>query len=376
MSEIQQGTAGRFGFLKQSAFNTIQSTDGSFHYLAFTNCGYGVQQGVDQLPTESGASRALGAGTFKTGAWSQGNVDFIPRLDNRIYYLLEAVFGSASSYEDQTVAQVEAAAGTTVDVHSHLFGFDMDDEFDLPWLTTHRLLPHTTAASEVGEITQDARIGQFLLSAGAGAYAEARLALQGRVNNATVFDINPGWSSPTLDEDDTYMLTTCAGSVKLSVSSGTPGTLTEFDAANLMLGITNNLMGPNDARKIGSMHPISYPCMSRTIVMQTTFFIDDYDFYVQTFGGAANPVADVGVSCTPVTGDVDFTLQSPALIGVTSEYHLLRFLTDQANVEWTVAPLVLVPDQPVLVQATGTLKRASAGRDMYMYIQNGQYPYS
>lgn len=375
MAEIQQGTAGRFGLLKQSAFNTIQSSDGSFHYFPFISCGYGVQQGVGQLPTESGNSKALGGGTYKTGAWAAGNVDIIPRMDNRIYHLLEGVFGDASTYTDQTIAQVIADSGSEVGVNTHLFGFADGSEFDIPWFTTHRLLPHSTASSQVGEITQDARIGNFMLTAGAGAYATSRLGLLGRVNNATVFDLNPGWAAPTLDDSDTYLLTTCAGSVKLSVTDGTPSTLTEFDVGNVMMGVTNNLTGPNDLRKIGSMHPISYTVLSRTIVFQTTFFISDYDFYVQVFCGGADPVIDAGVSCTPVAGDIDITLQSPAVIGSTSEYHEMRIRTTQANVQWTAAPLVLVPDQPVLIQATGTLKRVDAGRDIECYIQNGQASY-
>ena len=65
--QIQQGTAGRFGILKQSAFNTPQSTDTSFYYTAFTNCGFGPVEAQGSLPPEAGNTKALPRGVFKAG---------------------------------------------------------------------------------------------------------------------------------------------------------------------------------------------------------------------------------------------------------------------------------------------------------------------
>jgi hypothetical protein len=92
---LQQGTAGRFGMLKQSALGTPQATDSEFYYVAFTGCDFSPAQGVAQLPPEAGNLQALPRGTYKTGVVGAGGLDCIPRLDNRFGYWLEAALGEA-----------------------------------------------------------------------------------------------------------------------------------------------------------------------------------------------------------------------------------------------------------------------------------------
>ena len=72
----------------------------------------------------------------------------------------------------------------------------------------------------------------------------------------------------------------------------------------------------------------------------------------------------------------DFTLASPDLIGSTAEYHKLRFRTTGGNVQWQTRPIVLVPNQPVVLAMTGTIVPASSGRDFECYIQNGTETYA
>lgn len=373
---IIQGTKGRFGILKQTAFDTPQSTDSSFYYFAFTNLDFGPVQGSGQLPQEAGNNDPLPRGVFKTGVFAAGGIDFIPRLDNRIGYWLEAVFGDVSNYSDQTIAQVIASSGSTVDVHTHLFGFQDSDKFELPYLTCHRFLPSHTSADEVGEIIQDVRVASWTLQATAAAVVASRGELLGRCSGTTIFDINPGWSTPTLDDSNTFMVTACDGEVKLSVTGGTPGTLTEFDTSVVGLQVVNVLLPPNRSRSIGSAHPKDYPVLSRIITVNVILYIEDYDLYIQTFAGAQDPVVDSSWSCDPLDGDIDFTLASPDLIGATSEYHKLRFRTTGGNVQWQTRPIVLVPNQPVVLAMTGTIVPAGSGRDFECYIQNGTETYA
>jgi hypothetical protein len=239
----------------------------------------------------------------------------------------------------------------------------------------HRYLPHDTAADQVGEIVQDVRVANWVLNIPAGAPVTNRIDMLGRAIPTTVWDIDPGWSAPTLDDDDAFLVTACTGSVQLSVTGGTPGSLTEFDAAGARLTWSNNLLPPNQTRRIGSPHPKDFPVLSRAITLECTLFVDDYDLYVQTFGGAASPVVDTGWSCTPLAGDFDITLQSPELIGSTSTYHQMRIRTVDGNVRWLARPIVLVPNRVVMLQMTGTVIPATTNRDVYVYMQNDHANY-
>jgi len=374
MAELQIGTKGRVGFLKQTAYDTIQAADGSFHYFPYLNCTLGVIQGATQLPPETGGS-ALPRGYLKTGSWAAGALDIVPRLENRIGWLLEAACGDASSYPDQNISQVEAGSGATVDCHTHMFGFANADDFALPYLTAHKLLPHTTAADEVGEIYQDIHVSQLRIDIAPQTYVRMHLEMLGRSNPTTVFDIEPGWTMPTFDTDDTFLVTSCSGTVKIGATGGAPGTLTEFEAGATSITLANNLLPPTQTMKIGSMFHKDHPTLSRAIVINTVILIDDYDLYVQTFGAAADPVIDTGISCTPLDGDIDIELASAALIGATTEYYKLRFLTESGNVKWTARPINPLPNQPIVVMLTGTVVNATSGRDFKLYIQNGQANY-
>lgn len=370
MSEqpLQLGTAGLFGLHKQADFDTIYTTN-DFYWFPFTGCDFSPVQRQGALPMESGA-KSLPRGVFKAGVHAAGGLDFIPRLENRFGWILEAVCGDASFYDDQTIAQVIAEAGATAGVDTHLFGFQDADEFAIPYLTTRRLLPHDTAASQVGEIIQDVRIGAFTLNVMGQQIVTARIDMLGRMKPTVPLDLNPNWPDPTYDADDTFMVTSCAGSVKLSITDGTPSTLTAFDVRTASLIWTNNLLPPQAGARIGSPHPRDFPVLSRGIGINVIVYVADYDLYMQTLGGPANPVADTGWSCTPLKGDIDVTLLSPAEIASTGEYYTLRYRTDQANINWMTRPIVLVPNQPVLVQMTGMVAPVSSGRPFYIYLQN------
>lgn len=373
---LQQGTAGRLGMLKQSALGTIQETDSEFHYLAFTGCDFAPAQGVAQLPPEAGNTQALPRGTYKTGVVAAGGMDFIPRLDHRFGYWLEAALGDCSTHSDQSIAEYIAGSGSTAGCNTHLFGFDPDDHFSLPYLTTHKYYPHDTDAETMGEIIQDVRVQQLVVNAVSADVLRARLDLLGRAAATTVWDIEPGWSSPTLDNNARFAVTSCAGEVKLSITGGTPGTLTAFDVMNGRLTIRNNLLPPNRARIIGSGHPVDYPCLSRQIIFETVILVDTYDTYIQMLSGAASPVVDAGWSCLMTAGDIDVSFLSDELIGATGEYYTLRYRTTEGNVDWSARPIVLVPNEPVVLALQGVVTSVTTSDlPFQFFLQNDHASY-
>ena len=377
MAELQMGTAGRFGVLKQAAFNTRQTTDSSFHYYAFTECSYGPIEAVAELPLEAGSTNPLSGGMYKTGLTYAGNVRMIPRLDNRIAYLLEATVGDISTFADVTIAQHIATVGANAGVNTHQFLMQRDalgtgTNWTLPYLTTHRLLPNKTAADEVGEISQDVCVTSLELRADAPGVLQATLGLVGRGADITLWDVNPGWTSPTLDDDDAFAVTACTGYAQISIENGIPGTLTTQDITGATLTFTNTLLPPDQARIVGSPYHVDHPCLARAVTLDIPMLVSDYDLYVQTFGGPANPVVDTGWSCVPVSGNIDVLWQSPEEISgaATTAYHQMRFRTTQHNVMFSARPLSLVPGRPVVLALRAQITRVTSGVPYEFFIQN------
>ena len=391
MPQMIMSTAGRFGIKRQTAFDTIQTADADFRYFAFNQCSYGPIEGVASLPLEAGTVRPLPGGTYKTGLFFGGNVNLIPRLDGNIGWLLEAVCGDASSWTSSTIDNVIGGEDGVVGVTTWQFLYYYDNtalgtNWDLPYLTTHKLLPHGTAASEISEVSQDACVSSFQLNVGAGGIVTANVGLVGRgfdydpdpAHQQYPFTANPGYTDPTLADENTFMVTSCAGSVNISLTGGyvesgaTLSTLTGIDVAGLQMTMVNNLLPPARSRIVGTPFHVDHPNLGRFCTITLPNLVSDYHTYMQCFAGAqaVDPPISRNWSCTPVAGDIDFTLQSPAVIGATTTYHQMRFRTTQGNANFTATPVVLVPGQPVVYNLTCTLSRPSSGLPFEWYIQN------
>ena len=372
--EMQLWTQAELGFLKQNAFDVIQANDANFHYFAMTNCDFGPVQGAGALPPETGAT-AFTRGYFKTGVAAAGGMDIVPRLENRIGWLLEAACGDSSSYLAQTIDQVIAGAGATGGVNTHLFGLMDGNEFYIPYLTVHRRLPHDTAANRLGEIFQDCRIMGLRIDAVPAGVVRMRADMIGRAKASTTWDKAHTWGPRTYDADGTFMVTSCSGYVELNVTGGTPAAPTRFDVGATTVALVNNLLPPDQTRRIGSPHPKDFPNLSRALTLTTIIYIEDYDVYEQAFAGAMAPVVDGLWSCDALEGNFDIELASQEQIGATGEEYKMRILTLAGNVKWNVAPLRITPNQPVLLQLFGTVTNPSSGLPFYIYIQNGQLSY-
>ena len=366
---LQMTSAGLFGVAPQVAFETPGNT---FSWFPLVNCDFGPLEGQDNLPPEVGGA-ALSRGRFKTGIVFGGNIDIVPRLYEDIGWLLYAAMGDVSTVENSTIAQYIAGAGVTANVDAHRFRFLSTNEFFIPYLTAHKLLPHDVAASQVGEIAEDCRITNMALMATPAAVVAMRFGLLGRATATTVWDKDPGWAA-TYDTEDTFMVTSCTGSVKLKDTDD--ASYIEYDTGAVNLTLANNVLPPAQARKIGSGHPIDFPVLSRAITLTTTCYVEDYDLYMQSFGGVATPVVDCGWSCVPYNGDFDITLNSAALIGATAEYHQMRIRTTQSNCNFMVRPIVLVPNQPVVFQLVATVQNPDTGSAIDWYIQNAVADYT
>jgi hypothetical protein len=86
---------------------------------------------------------------------------------------------------------------------------------------------------------------------------------------------------------------------------------------------------------------------------------------------------DSNVSCTIYNADLSVLVASQNEI--TSGYRYeMRVVSNQAtdNAAWTVAPVRIIPDRPVVVTATCSVQSLSSGDPFYIIIQNAKANYT
>ena len=130
---IQQGTPGAAtDYLKMAAgYEQYVSINNNFSYYSLTDLGMNPVKATQPLQDELGG-RALTSGLFPTGTWAAGPVSLIPRLDNRLGWLLYAAMGEVSTVADTTLANLEFMGGThgsDAGIYSHVFQFPSGDQF-------------------------------------------------------------------------------------------------------------------------------------------------------------------------------------------------------------------------------------------------------
>jgi hypothetical protein len=373
---IQQGSGANDYAKMADGYNEPDLTN--LYYFPLTDSSMGITKQQTALPDEIGG-KAMTFGSYVTGVWGGGTASLIARLENRLGWLLLATMGEVSTVANTKAEDLSicgGSSGTTSGVHSHIFFFSDDDEFFAPWLTVFRKLPHATAAEEVGERMQDARIGTFTMNAASGAPVGIDLGIVGRRLQASEeFDLNPGWSS-TYDDFTTFAVGTCDGHFKIEG--------TEHDVTNVTLNINNNVLPPQQSIILGSVDPKDFPLLSRTVTVTATILVENYDLYVSTFAGSSIDVSggtDQTAACTVYKGDLDVMVASQVAIGAAgdaTEKYKLRIVSnrDNDNVAWNVQPIRTVPRRPVVLQVTGTVEAVSGETGFYVVLQNAQADYN
>lgn len=369
---IQQGN-GASDYLKMAdGYEQIVSINNNFSWYSLTDVGMSPVKTQVPLAQEIGG-RALTSGTYVTGAWAAGPVTLIPRLDNRVGWLLLAGMGNVSSVantEIDNLAILGGAHGSDTGVNSHIFTFQSDDQHFVPWCTVRRRLPHTTAANRLGEEFQDCKIGAMTGTIATGTPFTVDLDMVGRLKQSNyVFDFNPDWGTQTYDDYDTFAVPSCAGHFKVGG--------TAFSVTNMTFTVANNVLPPAQSVVIGTIHPQDFPTLSRTFTVTATFLVDTWDLYVSTFAGSSVSATDSNASCTIYQADIDVLVASQNYITGSQRYEL-RVLSNQSsdNAAWTVAPVRIIPDRPVVVTATCSVQSLASGDPVYIIIQNDKANYT
>ncbi|MHC4542921.1 MAG: phage tail tube protein [Planctomycetota bacterium] len=376
---IQQG-AGATDYIKMTTgYELAVSDNDDFSFYPFTDLSLAPVKNVDVLPPEIGG-KALPTGQFVTGIWGEGPVSLIPRLDNRLGWLLLASMGQVSTVPNQKAADLSLIGGdgsSTSGVNTHIFSVVQDNQFFIPWITARRKLPHVTAAEEVGEVFQDGRVAAMTLTAAAASPVTMDLNVMARVKQSNyVFNPNPATWTAVYDDFDNFAVTSCDGFVRIAD--------VDFDVTAVTVNLVNQLMPPAQTLTIGSVHPTDFPNLGRVMTVTVTYLVDNYDMYVSSLAGSTVDVSGSSgenVACTIYEAEFDVMLASQTAIGAAgdaTEPYRLRLISNQLddNVSWMVRPLRIQPNRPIVCQLTGTFLASPSGYPWYMFLQNSQANYS
>lgn len=372
---IQTGAGGNNYDLMASGYDDPTTT---IHYFPLTDCDVGLSKTQDQLPPEIGG-KALTLGNFVTGIWGGGTASLIPRLDNRLGWLLLATMGSVSTVSNKKALDLSIFGGNgaeTTGIHSHIFTFAAESEFFAPWLTFHRLLPHSTLAERVGEIMQDGRVGTFTLTTTSGAPVTTDLGVVARrLQDSEEFEQGADWN-PTYDSFETFAVPSCDGYFKVGDET--------FATTAVSVTVNNNVLPPMQSVVIGSVDPIDFPLLTRDVTITATVLVDNYDLYLSTFAGTDVDVTEDGDqtgSCLVYGGDLDVVSAAQVPIGAAgdaNEPYKLRIVTPpgQGSVAWQAQPVRVTPGRPVVLQLTGSVRALADQAAFYMVLQNAQANYT
>jgi hypothetical protein len=262
-----------------------------------------------------------------------------------------------------------------------VFTLPPDNHYFLPWLTLHRLLPHSTAGERVGEIAQDGHVRTLTVTAAAAQPVTADLDLVARVKQDNyVFNIDPesglSWEA-TYDDFDAFGVAACDGHVKINDVT--------YRARSIAMTFTDQVLAPAQSLIVGSIHPQDFPNLSRQVQVTVTFQVDTYDLYLSTFVGTtvdASASSGENPTCTVFLQDLDVMVASQIAMGASGdvdEPYRLRVVSADGidNVNWQIRPLVVTPGRPVELQATGTIQATSLaeGSPFFVILQNTQPGY-
>ena len=353
--------AGGYAQVLTSAELAALALAGDVVYFSTTDLGIAPVKNTTVLPPEINPNPFSG-GAYSTGTWGEGPVSMIARLDDNIGWPLLQSMGS--------VITTDTSASATNAEYLHTFAPFATDQAFLPWSYLFRVLPHVDPDQRVIETLQDAHVRSLTLSAASSSPVTVDVDYLARsVQQNYAFDIDYDdsvWGTPAFDGFEDFAVTNCCGGIEIDSQV--------FKATQVSLTVTNNLLQPAQSIVIGSMHPTDFPALTRSATITVNFLVEDYGFYMNTFAPSIGYVTlvDANVECPVYIADIDaeFCTQTEVDNGLGGSVpRKIRFIGNE--IAWSIAPLRITPNQPVVLQATGTVLRAdTAANTLRIEVEN------
>jgi hypothetical protein len=304
------------------------------------------------MPPEVGGV-PLPDGAHRLGAYYASSVDFIPRLEDDIGWLLHAACGSVSTVSDTP----EAGLST------HIFRWDTSDYLALKWLTVRRVIPGPEGGASSGLQSLDTRVAALMLNFAAAARLTARMTMLGCT--PTYSDDVSGWTWDAEPE----------GPTSVPVAPGTGGyfKIPDFQAGSLpsqlvRVTMSNMVSQPNQEFVIGSPYPEDLIALYRNVGLEVDYKWEDEDLFLQL---EANGGTGASIAWTPTVFEGDFAIkeESPANISGYSNPYSIEVTAER--VIWSVAAPPEIAGVNILrIPLRGLVARPSSGEAFNIKVVN------
>ena len=327
---------GAFGFAPQ----IVKATAGtSFYWYRVYNSDFSPVTDERPFPQEVGGSM-VPTGAYRAGAFAAGGIDFAPRLEDDLAWLLIWALG------ENPVTTIDTPVAT---MNRHRWTLSGEED-TLYWGTVHTIIPGTT---ELGIIGMDTKVSSLRLALPQAGLLAARLDLVGRLFNATTDNIfvegpaGAGWT--TSFEDYTTVPVSSKGGFIITGLNGDA----ELPCVGITIDIANALTTPQQEMIIGAYSPDDFVPVAKTVTVRGTVKWSAPDIYQTIATGAA---AGTDWTESVFEGQAVIETQAPGNFVGTTPYELEITLP---NVLWQITPPRLSGANIITMDVVGTaIKRA------------------
>lgn len=287
---------------------------------------------------------------YKAGYAVGGGATIMPRFKETLGWFLLAALG-----EDTVVTGKDIDDASVVGLNRHTMAFKATDQAFVPYVSFRKLIPHTTAASILGEIYKNCKILGLTIDLANEGPVSMRLDAAG--TDFTLAE-NPTWTWAATYEDWRSVPITCVtgGSVKFTPSGGSEKTLQVISAS---IGLVN---GPLDFRQekiIGDPRLDGITVVDRSISFDLMVKWNDPDLYQEMLTGAA---AGTTWDATPFIGEIEITTVSSADIGTAPLNVPWKFRVGAPEVQLRqVGGVTLAAGQSLVMRLQGTAIEPASG---------------
>jgi hypothetical protein len=215
----------------------------NWYKLRTNSIGVGIIQGMDMTPPETGGPLTP-TSMFKTNTFFAGEVDFIPRAEGVLGWILAAMLGKSETEDDDPVAGM----------YRHTFTFD-EDPSKLPLLSVRKEIPdHLGGYGETGVDCFLTNATLFIPSSGQIAATFGIFGLRGLITQ------DPDWEYTNVDFDSHATIPMSnRGFVRIAGE--------QLNATSMVLEVMNAI---EDEDIIGSYESVDMIPISRSATLRVT----------------------------------------------------------------------------------------------------------
>lgn len=341
--------------------STFNSSAYSFYKMRATRMNVGAKQIQEVFPLELGGKTSP-TGAYKSGVFVQGDVEFIPRLETTLGWVLRAALGQVTTTQNAVwhptmgTVDTDTSGAAITGVNTHLFKFT-SNSYEQPWIAIRGITPGSTAAKIWGEEGYDLKVGALRLNIPGAGLGSAVMSIQGRC---------PKFNN----QADTNVWTYANAAFEQQGSAPISGRNTNkflvggerLPIVGCTIDLRNNLTPPQQEMVFGSYYPDDVVALTRDATIRFVLKWDNPDLYKKVLNGGSPTSLDWDANpyITSTNGAVkafEVLVESLDNIPGSSPAQKYKLRVIANKVAWEIDPngINLGPGDIVMVPFIGTV---------------------